>query len=201
MQCVLLAAGRGVRLGTLTKKRPKPLVKVHGKPLIDWIAQALPSNVHELIIVVGYRSSQLVRHCGANFFGRKVLYVHQPSPQGTGDALMRCRRYLEPGSFLVMSADDIHGGLGLTRLVEHELGVLAAYHEEPQKFGVISMSDSRTLLHIIEKPEHSDSHLVSTGALVLDERIFSYPAVTSKNVRAVSNCHGGAPCARSSRLM
>ncbi len=52
MQCVILAAGNGKRLRPLTEDRPKQLVHVHKKPLIDYIVEALPSSIDELIIVV-----------------------------------------------------------------------------------------------------------------------------------------------------
>ena len=90
MQCVILAAGKGTRMRPLTEHTPKPLIKVCGKPILQHIVEALPAEIDELILVVGYLEEQIRTFCGAEFCGRKVKYVTQGnSAGGTGDAL-RC---------------------------------------------------------------------------------------------------------------
>lgn len=173
MQCVILAAGKGTRMRPLTEKTPKPLVHVNGEPLIDHIAKALPSSVDELIIVTGYLEEQIREHCGKEFFGRKVTYVHQEEQRGTADALWLCKDLLS-GRFLFMFADDLHGPKDIARATSYVRSMLTLTTNSPEKFGIVVRHPDGTLAEMIEKPEHAPSNLASTGVMVLDENIFKY---------------------------
>lgn len=175
MQCVILAAGKGTRMRPLTDFRPKCLVKINERPILDHIVEALPEEVDELILVIGYRGDQVQSHCGDNFYGRKVEYVEQANPvAGTANALITARPKLKPGRFIVVLGDDLCGRDGLTRAIKHDYCLIGAESDEPQKFGVILTNPDGTLKEIIEKPSDPPSNIVSTGAMVLDEKIFEY---------------------------
>lgn len=179
MQCVILAAGKGTRMRPLTEHVPKPLIKVCGKPLLQHIAEALPSEIDEIILVVNYLEDQIRAYCGEEFCGRRVKYVTQANPAGgTGDAL-RCAEPLLRGRFLFMYADDIHGAKTLKDVVSYPYAMLVAHSEEPQHFGVLELNDDGTLKSIHEKPEVPPSNLINIGGMVLDTDIFSYEAKPS----------------------
>lgn len=179
MQCVILAAGKGTRMRPLTEHVPKPLVKVCGKPLLQHIVEALPSEIDEIILVVNYLEDQIRAYCGEEFCGRKVKYVTQANPAGgTGDAL-RCAEPLLRGRFLFMYADDIHGAKTLKDVMSYPYAMLAAHSEEPQHFGVLEINNDGTLKSIHEKPEIPPSNLINIGGMVLDTDIFSYEAKPS----------------------
>jgi len=125
MQCIILAAGKGTRLRPLTEYTPKPLIKVNGKALLDHIVEALPSAIDELIIVTGYLGEQVREHCGEEFHGRQVTYIHQEEQNGTAKALWLCKDLIK-GRFLFMFADDIHGKNDLARAVSFSLSMLVA---------------------------------------------------------------------------
>lgn len=173
MQCVILAAGKGTRLRPLTEDKPKPLVEVGGKALLDHIVAALPSSVDELIIVTGYLGDMIQEHCGKEFFGKKVTYVHQEEQNGTAPALWLCKDLIK-GRFLFLFADDIHGKNDLARAVSFSRSLLVATVDNPEKFGVVVRKPDGTLDLMIEKPDHAPSNCVSTGAMVLDDHIFEF---------------------------
>lgn len=173
MQCVILAAGKGTRLRPLTETRPKPLVEVGGKALIDHIVEALPSSVDELIIVTGYLGEQIREHCGEKFYGRSVTYITQEEQNGTAKALWLCKDLIR-GRFLFLFADDIHGKGDLARAASYSRSLLVASVEEPEKFGIVVRKPDGTLDQMIEKPKHAPSNCASTGAMVLDEHIFEF---------------------------
>jgi bifunctional UDP-N-acetylglucosamine pyrophosphorylase/glucosamine-1-phosphate N-acetyltransferase len=175
MQAVILAAGEGKRMRPLTLERPKPLLEVAGKPLIEHVLDALPEVIREVIIVIGYKGAMVRGRLGARRGARRIRYVTQEEPLGTAAALALAGPCLAKGSFLVMCADDIHGPLALQEAVRYPLALLVCEHPEPARFGVVEVDDDGMLRSIEEKPSVARSNLVSTGAMVLDERIFAEP--------------------------
>ncbi|MBP9750034.1 MAG: NTP transferase domain-containing protein [Candidatus Pacebacteria bacterium] len=171
MQCVIPAAGKGTRMRPLTETLPKPLVRVGGVPILTHVLEALPPEVDEVVLVVKYRKDDLRAQYGNEYAGTRIVYVEQGEPDGTGGALLAAQDVLDD-RFMVILADDLHGPDALRTLLREELAVLAARVDDPRHFGVIVQSESGVLLKIEEKPEHPSSHLVNTGAMVLDRRIF-----------------------------
>src|SRR3989344_7915186 len=114
MQAVILAAGEGKRLRPLTLDRPKPMIELLGKPILEHTIENLPSAINELVIVVGYKSEKIKNHFGNNWKGRSIVYVEQNMPPtGTAHALFTARRALKPGRFLSLMGDNISGGKAL----------------------------------------------------------------------------------------
>ena len=181
MKAIILAAGEGKRMHPLTKTRPKPLLNVCGKPLIEHLIDAIPPEVSELIVVVGYLGDQIKSFLGSNWRARPVTYVFQPVKLGTADALFLCKNFFEKGEqFLVLYADDLHSSETMANCValgKPCLSVVAV--DNPQKFGVVTTDEGGRITRIEEKPEKPASNLVSSGVLVLDGRIFDYPAPVS----------------------
>lgn len=170
-----MAAGEGKRMRPLTLERPKPLIEVAGKSILEHVLDVLPSEVDEVIIVVGYKADMIKEKFGDSYKGKKLRYVHQWMPAGTAHALSLARPFLT-GKFMLLNADDILGPEALAEAVKHPLAILVATHTEPEKMGVIAKRADGTLEEIEEKPEKPKSNLVNTGVMVLDERLFGYEA-------------------------
>ena len=177
MQAVILAAGEGKRMRPLTLERPKPLVVVAGRPILEHIIDALPSEVDEIILVIGYKGDMIRAHFGDSYKGRRIKYAKQWMPAGTAHALSVAEPLLRDERFIFMNGDDLHGPNAFAEALAYPLALLAATHEDPSKFGVIELGAGGTLASIVEKPEVPASNLISTGAMVLDKRIFDYEAV------------------------
>lgn len=175
MQAVILAAGEGKRMRPLTLERPKPLIEVAGKAIIEHVLEALPKEIDEIIIVVGYKGSMIEAHLGTHYQDRPIRYVHQWMPAGTAHALSIARPFIK-GKFMFLNADDILGAEALQEAVKYPLAILVATHDRPETMGVITKREDGTLERIDEKPEHPTSNLVNTGTMVLDERLFTYEA-------------------------
>ncbi len=157
----------------LTLERPKPLVHVAGVPLLEHIITALPETIDEVILVVGYKGDMIVTHFGEQAHGKRIRYVWQEKPEGTGAALLAARELLR-GKFLILYGDDLVDTASLERALEKELALLAIEHDEPSRFGVILLNDDETVRDILEKPDDPPSNLVSTSGMVLDERVFAH---------------------------
>ena len=77
MQAIILAAGRGTRMGELTKETPKPMLKIKNKPILEYKLNALPEEITEVIFVIGYLGDAIKNYFGDFYNGRKIRYVIQ----------------------------------------------------------------------------------------------------------------------------
>ena len=77
MQCVILAAGKSTRTYPLTLTRPKVLLKVMNKTLIEHNLDQLKGIVKEVIIVVGFQEGMIIKQLGDRYGKIKIRYVHQ----------------------------------------------------------------------------------------------------------------------------
>lgn len=180
MQCVIICAGKGTRMRPLTEVTPKPLIEVCGKPILKHVVEALPEEITELVLVVGYLQEQIRNECGDVYCGRQVTYVEQENYSGgTGDALL-CAKDVLQGRFMFMYADDIHGAAALKEAVGHEHAILGIASKHPEDFGVLMQNEDGTLNGIIEKPKDPPSKLVNIGGFVLDTHIFEYTVAVNE---------------------
>src|SRR3989338_8305110 len=108
MQAIILAAGRGERMGALTDNTPKALLEVAGKTLLEHKFDALPYDVDEIILIVVYMGSKILDRFNGRYKDKHILYVEQENPKGgTAEALWNAKSVLHD-SFLVMNRDGIY---------------------------------------------------------------------------------------------
>lgn len=185
MQCVILAAGKGTRMRPLTESLPKPLIKICGKTILDHIVEALPSEIDEVIMVVGYLEEKIKSYCGDNFYGRKIIYATQSDYSGgTGDALMCTKDYVT-GKFLFLNGDDIYGSEAIASIIKEDSAMFGVHSKTPERFGVIEQNEDNTLRDIVEKPENPTSNLININGYVLQPTIFDYATPKSDRLGEV----------------
>lgn len=171
MQAVILAAGEGKRVRPLTKNRPKAMIPVANRPIIEYVIDALVKNgIREIIVVVGYRKEQVTRYL--NTLDTPIDVVVQNKQLGTGHALLAAESKVRD-NFLVLPGDNYIDPSSIARLVDLPNAMLVKEHPSPSNFGVV-MLNAGHVTQIIEKPEHAPSFLVSTGIYSLTKEIFSH---------------------------
>lgn len=178
MQVVILAAGRGKRMQDLTNGVPKPMLKLKGKPILEYKINALPKEITEIVFVIGYYGEHIMNHFGRYFGGRKITYVFQHVLNGTGGALHLAKSVLKD-RFLVVFGDDLYHKKDIKNLLKHELAVLAKEVDDPSKFGIIKTNRKGYVIDIVEKPKRSKERLALTGVYVLNKKMFEYDLVMS----------------------
>lgn len=192
MKAVVLAAGEGVRLQPITETRPKHLIKIAGKPILEHILMALKfSGLNEIIIVTHYMS-EAIRHyfgTGENM-GLKVTYVEQKEMLGTGHATSIVESHVK-GDFVLLYGDlllDKEVIFNAIRLYEAEkpAAVMAvAPVEKPENYGIVVIENEKIIRHIVEKPTQGEepSNLANAGLYVFSEEIFTKIKQTKVSVR------------------
>jgi len=182
MQAVLFAAGKSTRTYPLTLTRPKPLLPIANKTVLEHQLNAMPEGVREVILVVGYKQEMIVDQYGDRFGSIDLTYVTQEEQKGTGHALLQCAGKIS-GPFLAMNGDDIYGQGDLERLATVERGVLAQTVEDPSRFGVFVTDDDHKVLDVVEKPTKPISNLANMGAYKFQQDIFETLEATEESER------------------
>ena len=178
MQAIILAAGEGVRVRPLTRSRPKAMIPVANRPIIEFVIDALLKNgIRDIVVVVGYRKEQVTRFL--NGLGVPIEVVVQEKQLGTAHAL-QCAESKIDGDFLVLPGDNYIDPQSIARIRDASANaILIKEHLNPSNFGVV-LVENGLVTDIIEKPAHSPSFMVSTGIYSLKKSFFSY--IDSPNI-------------------
>lgn len=183
MQAVLLAAGKGTRMGALTESTPKALLMNNGTALIVAVLTALPRSITEIIVVIGYLGMQIKNALGMHYKDIPIRYIQQDSLNGTADALWKCKDVIT-GKFMVLNGDDSYNKEDLDLLSEASLGIgISHIPKGIYNFLAIEKNISGFLggLRTPTEKEKEDGYDVATGAYTLDRHIFDYQPALLKN--------------------
>lgn len=205
MQAVILAAGRGTRMGSLTDNCPKPMLKVLDKNLLEWKLGVLPEGITEVIFVVGYKKEVIQDYFGSSFitkggvcfceeckvrpleererFGERsfeIKYVEQEVLDGSMGALRMCQNLLQD-RFMVLMGDDIYTKASLQDLLKYSLSILGIKNDVATG-GKIFKDERGVFVGLKEGVANigSGEEFVNCGAYVLDKRIFDCEPVLVK---------------------
>ena len=160
-------AGLGTRLRPHTWSKPKQLVSVAGKPVLDHVLDMLstlsePENV-ELINIVGYLGDQIEEHMTKCYPNIKSHFVLQEDPRGQSHAIYLAREYLT-GPMMVVFADTLIE-TDLSNLSNETFDAIAWVKPvpDPRRFGVAVVDQQDKVTRLIEKPKETDNNLAVVG--------------------------------------
>jgi UDP-N-acetylglucosamine diphosphorylase / glucose-1-phosphate thymidylyltransferase / UDP-N-acetylgalactosamine diphosphorylase / glucosamine-1-phosphate N-acetyltransferase / galactosamine-1-phosphate N-acetyltransferase len=167
MKAVILAAGKGTRMKELTNDLPKPMLRVHGKPILEHILEGLlGAGIREMFIVTGYRAEVIENYFGHGApWGARISYGRQSVQDGTGRAPELAREFVGADEFLLTYGDILVRPETYQQMVrrfgeDNFSGVITVTGSEDVTKGGINLFDGRfCLTRIVEKP----------SALELDE--------------------------------
>lgn len=162
--CLVMAGGRGKRLGALTDERPKPLVTVAGRPISEWLLlQLVGCGMRNIVISVGYLGSQVEDFFGSgDRYGCRIEYVHDEpaNPLGTIGPLALASEQvagLASMDVLVVNGDlmtrvDVSLMLDAHTKRHADLTVATRRYSHQVPFGVVEASETGTVTALVEKP-------------------------------------------------
>ncbi len=190
-KAVVLAAGRGTRMGDLTEALPKPMIEVRGKPILQHIVEGLAANgVEKFLLVVGYRKEVIEEYFGdGSGFGVQIEYVTQEVQDGTGRVVLLAEDFAGPDPFILSYGDILvpaESYAGLTNLDGAD-ALLTVKHksEEVAKGGAIFIEDDWKVTMIIEKggEDAPTSPWYNAGIYTFTEPVFEFARNLKKSPR------------------
>lgn len=186
MKAVVLAAGKGTRLKGLSDRCAKPMVRVNGRPLLEWILERIAgAGIHEFVIVTGYLGHQIEEYFGDGDKQKwRIRYVPQSEQNGTGGALNLCRGAVGSDLFFLSYGDIIASEAHYGRLVQSfhqspcDALLTLQWVEDPYRGGAIYVDENNRVERVVEKPPHgtSTTNWNNGGMFVLTPEIFDYTA-------------------------
>lgn len=126
---MILAAGVGERMRPLTNHTPKPLLRVGGRPLLDYHLHRLAvAGFREVVINVSHLAGQIVDYCGdGSPWGLDIAYSREDVPLETAGGIQKALPLLGPGAFLVING-DVWVDYPVARLASRALGPARRAH-------------------------------------------------------------------------
>jgi mannose-1-phosphate guanylyltransferase/phosphomannomutase len=181
MKAVIMAGGEGTRLRPLTCSRPKPMVPVANKPVMEHILELLKKHdINDIAVTLQYLPDLIREYFDdGKAFGMKMRYYVEQKPLGTAGSVKNAEDFLDD-TFLVISGDA---------LTDIDLGSAIAFHKSkgaiatlvlkrvdiPLEYGVVVTDDTGRIVRFLEKPSWGEvfSDTVNTGIYILSPEIFS----------------------------
>lgn len=184
MKAVVLAAGEGKRLHPLTYTRPKVMVPLAGKPILEHVILELKrAGIDDIVLIVGYFDQAIRNYFGkGEGLGARLEYVTQRKQLGTGDAIGTINGLVND-NFLVVSGDAIVRGEDLRRIMAGQGNVMGLVElEDTSDLGVVEV-DGSTVRRIHEKVANPPTKLVNAGVYRFTPSIFPAISQTPKSPR------------------
>ncbi|WP_435358653.1 sugar phosphate nucleotidyltransferase [Haloarchaeobius sp. DFWS5] len=191
MKAVILAAGEGRRLEPLTNRRPKPMLPIANKPLLEYVVEAVAeAGIEEIMLVVGYKRERIQTHFGDGAdWGVDIEYAVQEKQLGTGHAVLQAEEAID-GGFVVLNGDRIVESTVVSATLDVDrptdgMTMAVTRSNQPSSYGVVDV-DGEFVTALTEKPRATSvpSGIINAGVYRFDESVFDY-------IRACKRDEGG----------
>lgn len=175
MKAVIMAGGEGSRLRPLTCTIPKPMARIHGKPIIEYIFELLCScGVTDASVTLGYMPHIIENEYGSKYKKLRLNFFREDEPLGTaGSVKAASAGYDEP--FIVISGDamcnfDFKKIMNYHKASGAKITIVATCKKDPREYGVVKVGKENRVLGFIEKPswQQALSNLANTGVYIVN---------------------------------
>ena len=176
---VILAAGKGSRLGPITQKIPKPMIKVDGRPILEHnILMCKNSGVKEILINLHHLPLIVKNYFGnGSKWGVKINYQFEPTLLGTAGTVRNFQDLLDTKFFVIYGDNYFSFNLldleSFHKKMNADISILLDWREDISQSGVVSLDNNDRVIRFIEKPNSQDvkSRWISAGIYLLNPSI------------------------------
>jgi len=182
MKCVILAAGEGKRMHPLTFTRPKVMLPIANKPILEWnFLNAVDAGLTEFVFIVGYKSEMVRNYFGdGTNWGVSIDYLNQGKALGTAHAIGMVENFVD--DFIVLCGDTIFGKEDFQNIAKNKMSMGLVEIENAKGYGIVKFEGKR-IVQIYEKMENPVSNVINAGIYHFDSKIFDYIHKTVKSPR------------------
>ncbi|MBA2862106.1 bifunctional sugar-1-phosphate nucleotidylyltransferase/acetyltransferase [Methanococcus maripaludis] len=169
MDAIILCAGKGTRLYPITESRPKPMIPIAGKPILEHIIEKIENYVEKIYLVVGFEKEKIIEYFKEN---PKIEYILQEKQLGTGHAVLTAKNFIKD-DFLVLNGDIIFED-SIDEILVYENAVALSKVGHPENFGVVELGYDNKIINLLEKPKKEElpSNLINAGIYKLQNNVF-----------------------------
>lgn len=169
MKAVILAAGLGKRLATVSAQKPKVLVKVGGKTLIEHNLEKLRNlGITQIAVVIGYKGEMV-----KELLGNSVSYFEQKERLGTAHAFYCAKDFVDEPFFLALNGDMFFSD-PLTEFIRLQSPAIAVYHvEDASRYGRFEIKDGK-VVSVKEKLAEPVPGFINAGVYLFPREVFSW---------------------------
>lgn len=163
MQVIIPLAGKGTRLRPHTHLTPKPMLKVAGRPVMDWVMDRLAGlHIDELIFITGHLKDQVESYARSRY-PIPSRFIEQKVQDGTAGAVNLARPFVK-GPVMIIFVDTVfEADLSLAERTDADGIIWAKEVEDYQRFGVVVTDADGYMTKIVEKPKEPISKLANIG--------------------------------------
>jgi UDP-N-acetylglucosamine diphosphorylase/glucosamine-1-phosphate N-acetyltransferase len=184
LKAVILAAGEGHRMRPLTSHRPKVMLPIANRPIVEHLLiEVKEAGIEEFIFVVGYCDEQVREYFGDGAkWGVSIAYAEQRKQTGTADAIRMVENAVD-GNFLVINGDVIIGRDDIKKLKSKKHNTMSVIEvKDPRGLGIVELAGNK-VVSIYEKSEMPPSLMANTGLYLFTPEVFEAIAKTEKSPR------------------
>ena len=185
MKAMIMAAGVGSRLDPLTKDKPKPLVPIANKPVMDILLENLANiGINDVIANTYYLADKIINRYSNNNFDVNFNFIKEETLSGTAGGLKKCQFFFDENEdFVVLSADGLSNADLLLGIETHKksgaiatIGIKQIPIEEVAHFGVVVTDENGFITEFQEKPNVNEakSNFINTGIYIFNYKIFDF---------------------------
>ena len=163
MDIILPVAGLGSRLRPQTWTKPKPLVSLAGKPILEHVLdRVLPLNPDRLVFITGYLGDQIEAWARARYPDLDLAFVEQPEMRGQTDAIVRTRQIVTDDALILFPDMLFEAEWGALSELAADAVMFTKEVDDPSALGIAVVEQGR-IVKLVEKPTEPISNLAVIG--------------------------------------
>src|SRR3982751_6827067 len=165
MKVIIPLAGKGTRLRPHTHITPKPMLKIAGKPVMQYVLEDLRKlgNVDEIVYITGHLKEKVEEYARSEFSDIKSVFIEQKVQDGTAGAIALAREHVDQPVLIIFVDKIFDADLSVTRTIDADGIIWVKEVEDYQRFGVVVTDDQGNMTKIVEKPNTPISKRANIG--------------------------------------
>src|ERR1043166_8532555 len=187
MKVIIPLAGKGTRLRPHTHITPKPLLKIAGKPVIDYVMDDLErlGDVEQVIYITGHLKERVEAYV-RSAFPFDAVFIEQKVQDGTAGAAALAKPYVDQPVFIIFVDTIFDADLSVVKNLDADGVIWVKEVEDYQRFGVVVADDAGNMTKIVEKPSTPISKRANIGLYYIKNWKLLYEGI-EKTLKAPKN--------------